>query len=540
MGALREYLGILLGVCLVVVPGLLLPRPLRSGLERVLREGLVMPGQTITSCVLLQARRLGGRDDRATVGAGEAAAHEAALQSRWQTVLPLPPGNGLRGTPRYRAAVELAMRERYEPLRRFVRAPVLSERDGQFSEGMRLGCGRGDGVEAGAPAVTAEGYLVGVVDEATRHTCRLSRLGSPGVRVYCDVWGSDEAQGILAGLWRGRPAAGGVPGVPGLELQIIGRGISVKAGDAVVTSSFAGGAGRQLPGGIPVGWVDGVETTEEGYTRARVRVHSPGSGEGSVYVMTVHPVTGTGPGVEAPDATQARCRAELRRVLTYERDLIPAVLRELAGGGPEAGADGQGMARIVFGIRQRDAASFYDWAEPAGWAALGLRPGLACLSNRALIGVTAQEGDALRVRLLTAPAMPVSVEVVQANGVRYRGLLAAAEGANSREPVPDGWSLPGQPRLQIVSLENEGLPVLLPAQVVTAAGGVVPVPPGIPVGELVGDQGDPFAPCWQVRPYANFGCLAFCTALVPTAAHAVSPSAGSAAETRAVTRRAGP
>ena len=47
MGALREYLGVLLAACLIALPGLLLPRAARAGLERVCREVLIMPTQVL-------------------------------------------------------------------------------------------------------------------------------------------------------------------------------------------------------------------------------------------------------------------------------------------------------------------------------------------------------------------------------------------------------------------------------------------------------------------------------------------------------------
>lgn len=521
MGALREYLGVLLAVCMIALPGLLLPRAARTALDRGLRETLVMPAQVLTSWALVRLSDVAaGR--RAAPGGSDPEIHRQFLERKWETVRPRREGGGPTATPVYRYAYDLALRDRYAPLNRFCRAPVLCRRAELLREGLRLGCGRRHHVFRGAPVFNSEGYLVGLVDDVMPLTSTLSRLGAAQVRLYCDVSGRDGVQGVLVGDWRRRTPTGPAERVGTVELQISSRGTSVSVGDAVVTSSFAATDHQALlPGGIPVGWVDGIETTEEGYVRARVKVSLPGSSR-TLYVATGQVVAA---GVEAEcaaGAAQARYRAELRRVWTVERDLIPGARRQLLGV-LAAGRQADSMARIAFAIRSRHPQTYYHIAEPAGAAALGLRPGIACLFNGALAGVMVREDDTLRVRLLTSPELAVRVEVIQPNGVRYRGLLAAADGPLAAEPVPDGWALPGQPRLQLVSLENDGLPVQLPASVVTAAGGAVALPPGIPVGTLVNARDDAFAPAWQVQPYADLGALTYCVALVPTVTLAVSP-----------------
>lgn len=521
MRPLREYLGVLLAVCLVAVPGLLLPVGARVGLERVLREALVTPTQVITSWALLHLW-WGTAGHAAKADPAEPDAHAGALRLRWQRVLPETPSRGgLRATPMYRAAFDLAFRDRYAPLPRLVAAPVLSARDELFREPIRLGCGRMQGVLPGAGVFTAQGYLVGVVDDVTRLTCTLSRLGADHVRVHCDILGRDGVQGILAGPWRQRPSSAGSARAKCLELQIVSRGTSVKVDDTVVTSSFAGTTVQgQLPGGIPIGWVDGVEATEEGYYRARVRVVPSGPSR-VLYAMSSRSAPDDPAAEPDPAAAQARYQAELRRVVTFERDLIPGAIRHLVGVW-RAGEEANTMARIAFAIRSRARDTFYRAAEPAGPEALGLRAGVPCLSNGSLAGVVVSENECLRVRLLTSPDLAIRVEVIQPDGVRYPGLLAAADGPLAEEAVPDGWSLPGQPRLQLVKLENDGLPVQLPADVITASGGAVALPPGIPVGRLVSGPDDPFSPAWRVVPYADFGALTYCIALIPTATHALN------------------
>jgi len=289
----------------------------------------------------------------------------------------------------------------------------------------------------------------------------------------------------------------------------------------------------QLPGGIPVGWVDGIESTEEEYCRARVRVVPPGPSR-VLYAMSTQPATDGQAAEPDPAAAQARYQAELRRVMTFERELIPGAIRHLVGL-RRPGEQADALARIVFAIRSRARDTFYRAVDPAGPDALGLRPGIPCLSNGSLAGVVVSENDSLRVRLLTSPDLAICVQVIQPGGVRYRGLLAAADGPQAEEAVPDGWALPGQPRLQLVKLENDGLPVRFPADVVTASGGAVALPPGIPVGSLVGGPDDPFAPAWHVVPYADLGALTYCTALIPTATHALNvPRATPGTAVRAV------
>jgi hypothetical protein len=527
MRTLREYLGVLLAVCLVAVPALLLPRLARTGLERLLRETLVTPAQVLTSWVLLRTWAAGIGVETAHSDTADPEAQLEALRRKWQSQVPLPPGHGLRSTSLYRAAFELAFRERYAPLRQFVPAPILSRRDESFREALRLGCGRRRQVSTGAAVFSPEGYLVGLVDDAMLITSTLSCLGADHLRIHCDVLGRDGVQGILAGPWRQRLPGGLDAQANCLELQVISRGTSVSPGDGVVTSSFAGSRSQMLvPGGIPVGSVDAVEPTEEGYVRARVRLPAA-EPRRVLYVESNQAVVDGRPAETDPAAAQARCLADLRRLTAFQRDQVPGAIVQLTGIRTWAGAQANGMAQVAFAIRYRAAETFYETAEPAGPDAVGLRPGLACLAHGGLAGVTVAEGNALRVRLLTSPAMPVNVEVLQPNGVRYRGLLAAADGRQAREAVPEGWYLPGQPRLQLVTLDNDGLPLQLPAQVVTAAGGAVALPPGIPVGELVGAQDDPLLPPWLMRPSVDFGALTYCVALVPTVTHAVSPQGGS-------------
>jgi hypothetical protein len=520
MGALREYMGVLLAVCMIALPGLLLPQAARTGLDRVCREVLIMPTQVLTSWGLAWAWDL--RAGRAAAGASpDAAIHRQFLERRWQTVRPLPEGQGFRGTEVYRAAYELALRDRYTPLKQFVPGPVLWQRAEPFREGVRLACGSRHGVQPGAPVFTASGCLVGLVDTAMPLTCTMSRLGADHVQLFCDVLGRDGVQGVLVGDWKQRSPAGPDARAGALELQITSRGTAVTIGDTVVTSSTAATAAQGLlPGGILVGWVDAFEASEEGYIRARVKVQLPGQSR-LLYAVTNRAVT-AGIAAEADAlAEQVRYMAELRRVTNIDQDLIQGAVRQIVGILKMAEPDGA-LAHVACAIKRRLADSFYESADLAGPAALGLRPGVACLANGSLAGVVVRERDQLRLRLLTSPEMAVQVEVVQTNGVRYQGVLAPADGAQAREPVPEDWALPGQPRLQVMNLNNEGLPVLLPAQVVTAAGGVLPLPPGIPVGTLVAAGDDPFTPAWLVQPFVDFGAITYCTALLPTVTAAMT------------------
>lgn len=520
MGALREYMGVLLAVCLIALPGLLLPRSAKDGLDRFCRDVLVMPTQVLTSWGLVQAWDL--RAGRLAGGPpADADSHRQLLERRWQLARPLPQGHGFRSSPIYRAAFSLALHDRYVALKQLARAPVLWQRAEPFREGVRLACGSRQGVLPGAPVFTPAGCLAGVVDTTTSLTCTMSRLGADHVRLSCDVLGRDGVQGILVGDWKQRRPAGPDARAGALELQIASRGTSVSVGDAVVTSSSAATAGQGLlPGGIHVGWVDAVELTEEGYVRARVKVQLPGDNR-VLYAVTGRSVVAGSAAEADPMAAQARYMAELRRVTNIERDLIQGAVHQLMGI-LKVVETGGALAHVAFAVKCRRPDTFYQGADVAGAAALGLRPGVACLATGGLAGVMVREKDQLRLRLLTSTEMAVQVEVVQANGVRYRGVLAAAGGSQALEPVPDGWALPGEPRLQVVNLGNQGLPVILPAQVVTAAGGVLPLPPGIPVGTLIAAGDDPFTPSWRVQPYVDFAALTYCTALLPTVTDAVT------------------
>lgn len=527
MGALREYIGVLAGICLIAVPGLLLPQRLRLGFDRGLREALVMPGQVVTSWVLL--RWAAPRAVPAAAEQPDPAVHQQLLDRRWQALLPRREGPGVVGASLYPHAYDLALRDRFVFLNRFCRAPVLSRRVDLFRDGLRLGCGRRDAVVSGAPVFNAEGYLVGLLDEVMPLTSTMRALGSGPLALYCDIPGRDGMQGVLVGAWRRRSPGGPATLAGSLELQISSRGIAVTVGDAVVTSSFAASGQQALvPGGIPVGWVDAVETTEEGYVRARVKV-PPTAGRRRLYVATRRQAPSYGAAPESdPDAAQARVMAELRRLLAVEKDLLPGAQRQLAGvlaAGRQGGRQADAMARVAFAIRHRDLATYYDHAEPAGAASLGLRAGLACLCQGALAGVIVREEDRLRLRLLTSPEMALRVDVLQPDGRRFRGLLARADGPQAFEPVPEGWALSGQPRLQVLGLDNAGLPVQLPAAVVTAAGGAIALPEGLPIGTLIGARDDVFAPAWEVQPRVDFGALTYGEALVPTVTLPVSPSA---------------
>ena len=272
MGALREYLGALLAICLVATLALLLPGSARANLDRVCREGLIMPAQVLTSWFLRQAWEFRSRREVAAAPA-DPALHAQFLERRWEAIRPLPGGRGLRSLPLYRVAFDLALREHFEPLHQFRRAPVLCRRAELFREGIRLGCGRREHILPGAPVFNPEGYLVGLVDSVTPLTSIMNRLGADHVVLYCDVLGRDGVQGLLVGDWQQRSPRGPEARAGALELQISCRGTAVSNGDLVVTSSFGATPVQwQLPGGIPVGWVDGVEPTEEGFVRARVRV----------------------------------------------------------------------------------------------------------------------------------------------------------------------------------------------------------------------------------------------------------------------------
>ncbi|MBN2451902.1 MAG: hypothetical protein JXR77_16060 [Lentisphaeria bacterium] len=530
MDTLPRALGLVGAIALIALSGIILPRPARERLDASL-GALGAPVRLGAEWVRLRVRAPKVVPAEEGLGTEVLAVRECLAWRRAALLSGCGEGEGAASVDcrARRVAVELATRERHASLGPFVGVGSTCGPDHLFGQAMVLGGGSRMGISAPAPVLTGDGQLVGVIESSGPLTSVMVPIGTRGLVLPCDILGREGAQGVVVGPWR-RAGQGDTEAVAGaVELQVTGRLASPHLGDVVVSSCslvspFPGG----VPGGLAVGRISALETTEEGCTRARVRLWCARVPE-TVYVMT-----SLSAGVSTPEADPraelARCRAELRCLTALESDQLPRALRQVQRLG-QAAQGREDVARIVFAVQGRTPVSFFDHVDPVSPLRLGLRPGLACLQHGALAGVLCREdrrGD-LHLRLLTSRRLAVRVEVVQHNGVRYRGLVAAAEGRLGEERVPDDWHLPGQPRLQVVSLDHGGHRVRVPAEVVTAAGGELLLPPGIPVGRLVTPGDEPHGLPWEVIPYADFSFLDYCAALVPRSTLAGGGAAASAA-----------
>lgn len=136
--------------------------------------------------------------------------------------------------------------------RRWVVAPVLAEHCGSSGRGLtfRVGRGSSDGILENAVVATPDG-LVGLVTEMTAHTCEVTPVTDPTLKVVCtvDVGNGRTASGILEG-----------GDADGLALTHI-RGLAADIPQAVVTTSGRGGI---FPGGFAVGRLVRSEVTVSG------------------------------------------------------------------------------------------------------------------------------------------------------------------------------------------------------------------------------------------------------------------------------------
>lgn len=516
-------LALIVPVSLIVLALAVFPPALRVAAMRAL-TGLAVPGRTVSDWFMLRSAAYSQNLNRAATIA-EARDLRSRYEARHRTLLYGQPCEGVWGDYErlYRIGADIALRGRYVPLNRLVPAPVLGHPASPYTLDIRIGCGRQDGIRADAPVFDGEGHLVGVTTAVSLLTSAMLPLSAPNVRVYCDVLGPQMLQGVLAGPWPEAGESAGARDADAATLQMTSRGIRPALGAQVFTAACNGAAeGDGLPAALPVGRISEVQMSADGFVRARVElcgVRVPGT----VFVPGTDPPETTIEDHASPEAVRARYRAELWRLLLFRRLHIPVAFRECQRVHDEW-YTGSGTASVVFAVGRRlpTADAFYSWVLPSSPDSLSLPDGAVCLQGDSLIGVITRDvEDVPRCHLLTSAQLSLAVDVIQPDNVSYRGILAKAVGPDSGRPVPEDWVLPAQPRLQLVSLENAGRPIVLPAKVVTASGGGFDLPPGIPVGRLISDRDDDRSVPWEVVPFADLSVLNICSALVPDSAVAL-------------------
>ena len=141
---------------------------------------------------------------------------------------------------------------------RIVVCPVLSQGGSTgWQRQVRVGKGRLDGLQAGDPALVAEG-LVGRIESVTPHTADVLLLSDPNSRVACELEpppaGMDAVRGVLCG-GGGRTLGEGelqlLYVIDPLRLRFLKRDVEIAPQTRIVTS----GLGGVFPRGLKVGYV---------------------------------------------------------------------------------------------------------------------------------------------------------------------------------------------------------------------------------------------------------------------------------------------
>jgi len=135
----------------------------------------------------------------------------------------------------------------------------ITERDStNWSATLTLNRGSEHGVAEGDCVISAEGYLVGVVDDVGLNWCRVLTVIDTDTEIGARVFRTDEiavAEGDLALMGEGKLRLNYLPGDAGLI-----------SGDYVLTS----GLGGFYPGGLAIGTVDSVQTDDDGLAQYAV------------------------------------------------------------------------------------------------------------------------------------------------------------------------------------------------------------------------------------------------------------------------------
>lgn len=114
-----------------------------------------------------------------------------------------------------------------------------------------LNRGTADGVQAGAPVVTAGSVLVGFITDLSAHSSVMRLLFHPSTNVPVEIMGADLASGPIQGLAQGRRFTSVV-------LTTVPRDRKLTRGNPIVTAA----QDSQLPYGLVIGSVGRIRSTE--------------------------------------------------------------------------------------------------------------------------------------------------------------------------------------------------------------------------------------------------------------------------------------
>ncbi len=142
-------------------------------------------------------------------------------------------------------------------------ARVIARDAAGWWQSVRIDRGARDGVRPDLAVITTEG-LVGRVVETSARTADVLLISDPNCRVAARLPRA-EADGVLVGLGV-RP-----DGLARCRLDFIHRHLEIRPGDEAVTS----GLGGVYPAGLPIGYIERVQTDEQGlYRTADVLPHA--------------------------------------------------------------------------------------------------------------------------------------------------------------------------------------------------------------------------------------------------------------------------
>ena len=140
----------------------------------------------------------------------------------------------------------------------FESASVTERNSTNWAATLTLNRGTEHGVDEGDCVVSAEGYLVGVVDAVGSTWCRVLTVTDTDTEIGARVFRTNEiavAEGDLSLMGEGK-----------LKLSYLSGDSGLISGDYVLTS----GLGGFYPGALAIGTVDSVQTDDDGLARYAV------------------------------------------------------------------------------------------------------------------------------------------------------------------------------------------------------------------------------------------------------------------------------